>query len=112
MRNQKISILEGMIMSSNSRRDFTKKLASGIACVPITFLAVSSSRADTGPVVDENSAQAQSFNYKSISTDENQACYACELYQGGANEFGPCPLFAGHVVAAVGWCNAFVPVSQ
>ncbi len=42
---------------------------------------------------------------------ENQFCDNCILYTGpvGEDEWGPCALFPGKVVAAKGWCNVWAP---
>ena len=38
----------------------------------------------------------------------DQKCASCALYQGAAgSQAGGCPLFAGHWVAATGWCTAW-----
>lgn len=37
-----------------------------------------------------------------------QVCSNCALFGGAAGaEAGPCPLYAGHWVAAKGWCSAY-----
>ena len=38
-----------------------------------------------------------------------QDCAGCSLYQGTAGSAeGPCQIFAGKIVAAKGWCSAYV----
>ena len=43
---------------------------------------------------------------KHAATDN---CKSCQLFQGkGGDAYGACPLYAGKVVAANGWCSAWV----
>ncbi|MDO9071667.1 MAG: high-potential iron-sulfur protein [Rubrivivax sp.] len=52
------------------------------------------------------SSQADATKYK--THDASQTCANCALYTGVAGEAaGPCPLFAGQLVAAEGWCSAW-----
>ena len=73
------------------------------------------------PRVDENGGQAQGLAYRHDATtvdasvqtryQPGQQCSNCVLFQGGDDEWGPCPLFAGKQVKATGWCNAYAPRS-
>lgn len=77
--------------------------------------------ADSGTVasdgmakVDENGAQASGLGYKHDATTvqnsryaSGQQCSNCALWQGGDEEWGGCPLFAGKQVKATGWCSAY-----
>lgn len=71
------------------------------------------------PPVDTSSPQAVALGYVEDATttdtakfaryEAGQTCANCQLYQGAdGSESGPCPLFAGHAVAAAGWCNSWV----
>lgn len=70
-------------------------------------------------MLDESSPNAQSLAYvadnrrvdaarhPNFAPDQN--CANCALFQAPAGaEAGGCPLFAGHWVAAAGWCSAWV----
>ncbi len=73
--------------------------------------------AAAGSLVDEKDAQAVALGYVSVATKadktkypkyaEGQACANCALFQGGAAEQGPCPLFPGKQVASKAWCSAY-----
>jgi hypothetical protein len=66
--------------------------------------------------VDEDAPQAKALGYRhdAATVDktrfpnfvEGSHCANCALYQGG-EEWGPCTLFAGQLVAAGGWCSAW-----
>jgi hypothetical protein len=60
--------------------------------------------ANLGYVADATKADKAKFkNWK-----EGQLCNNCALYQGKASDpTAACPLFAGKVVAAKGWCSAY-----
>ena len=71
--------------------------------------------------VDENSAQAMGLGYRQDATTVDastqtryragQQCANCVLFQGGDAEWGGCPLFAGQMVSASGWCSAYSAAS-
>ena len=69
-------------------------------------------------MVDEKSPQAMALGYVADASRADakkypkyaagQACASCALYQGKPGELGgPCPLFAGKLVSAKGWCSAW-----
>lgn len=71
------------------------------------------------PLVEETAAQAIALGYVADHTRadkvkfpayvEGHQCSTCALYLGKAGDAeGPCPLFPGKHVAAVGWCNSWV----
>jgi len=87
--------------------------ASALAASRVAF----STQAAT-PLV-ESDAQAQTLGYKAdaVKADRvkfpkyapGQMCGNCQLYQGKpADSVGPCPLFQNRLVAAKGWCSAWV----
>lgn len=98
------------------RRGFGRICAGAAAAAVLLGRGTASVAADL-PHVDENSAQAKSLGYTSDASKVDKAKYAnfvagsqcsgCQLFQGGAAEWGPCPLFAGSAVSAKGWCSAF-----
>ena len=52
-------------------------------------------------------SRADTTRYKTHAAD--QACSGCALYGGKPGDAtGPCPLFAGRLVAGPGWCNGYV----
>lgn len=52
------------------------------------------------------SSQADATKYKTHAASQN--CSGCALYAGKPGEpSGPCPLFAGRLVSAQGWCSAW-----
>lgn len=69
--------------------------------------------------LSENDPTAQTLGYKADAAtvdtarypkyQAGQACANCQLYQGKPGDTsGPCPVFAGKLVAAKGWCSAYV----
>lgn len=71
--------------------------------------------------LDENSAQAMGLGYRQDATTVDastqtryragQQCSNCVLFQGSDAEWGGCPLFAGQMVKASGWCSAYSAAS-
>ena len=101
--------------NSIDRRGFGRVCA-GLAAVAVTGVGRVAQAADL-PHVDEAGPQAQALGYVHDATKADKAkfqafvagsnCAGCQLYQGGAAEWGACALFAGAAVAAAGWCSAF-----
>lgn len=71
------------------------------------------------PLVEETAAQAIALGYvadhtradkvKFKSYVDGHQCSTCALYLGKAGDTeGPCPLFPGKHVMAVGWCSSWV----
>ena len=68
--------------------------------------------------LDEKDPQAVALGYLHDATKVDKAkqpkwaagqlCSNCQLWQGGANPWGGCPLFGAKQVNAKGWCNAYV----
>lgn len=82
--------------------------------------------ADTSTMVklEESDPQAMSLGYKHDAANvdlekyprrgtpeaANQFCRNCVLYSGAeGDEWGPCSIFAGKLVAAGGWCATYAP---
>jgi hypothetical protein len=98
----------------NTRRNFI------ITLVPAAVALGTASRAMAQPAkVDENDAVAKGIGYKNDATKvdaakyptyaKGKACSNCQLYQGKAGEpWGACPIVGGKLVAAAGWCTAYV----
>ncbi len=69
--------------------------------------------------VDENDPAAKAIGFKHDATKVDAAkyptyakgkvCSNCQLYQGKAGDAqGPCPIVGMKLVAAGGWCTAYV----
>lgn len=69
--------------------------------------------------LSESDPQAQALGYKADASNADkskfpkyaagQMCSSCQLYQGKPSDAtGPCPLFPNKLVAAKGWCSAWV----
>jgi hypothetical protein len=67
--------------------------------------------------LSEDDPQARALHYRHDAANvehadyqEGQTCANCQLYTDpDAAEWGPCAAFAGRLVAAGGWCSAWVP---
>lgn len=81
--------------------------------------SAASATAAAMPLVEETAAQAVALGYVADNTRADKVkfksyvagnqCSMCALYLGKAGEAeGPCPLFPGKHVAAIGWCNSWV----
>ncbi|HET7774252.1 MAG TPA: high-potential iron-sulfur protein [Burkholderiaceae bacterium] len=93
-----------------------------IAVTPLAMAALwmrSESLAAAEPLLEESDPTARSLGYVSDATRTDrakypqwapgQACRSCQLFQGrpGAPQ-GACPIYAGKLVLATGWCSAYV----
>jgi len=96
-----------------ARRAFLLSSGAVLVCLP---LSVHVSHAQDAKKVDMNSQLAKSLNYhhdakqvKDPKRQEGQFCHNCQLFQSDKKTgWGPCSLFSGQLVAAEGWCNAWV----
>ena len=98
----------------NSRRQFILTL------VPATVALGTATAALAQAVkVDENDPAAKAIGYKHDATKVDAAkypswakgkiCSGCQLYAGKAGDAtGACPIVGGKLVAAGGWCTAWV----
>ena len=105
-------------MTSNtspaSRRRFFRITAVGLAAAPFATALLSGAAHAANPV-KESDPTATALGYtldaaKSTKrTDKAATCANCSLYSGktGAAD-GPCTIFQGNLVAAKGWCSAWV----
>ena len=100
--------------SGHARRRFLQ-LAIGAAAVPACTLAARRLRAQEK--VDPGSELAQDVNYVEDASaaaghpdyEEGEYCADCTLFHAEESaEWGPCDIFGGGLVAAQGWCTAFV----
>ncbi|HRY15076.1 MAG: high-potential iron-sulfur protein [Candidatus Competibacteraceae bacterium] len=98
----------------NSRRRFIKLTAIGLAAAPFAN-ALLNGTARAADMVSESDPQASALGYVADATksdkrtDTTAACHSCGLYTGKEGEAsGPCAIFQGKLVAANGWCTAWV----
>lgn len=95
-----------------SRRRFIRLTVAGASALPLAGLV---GTAHAQAKVDPNSPQAKALQYVADATkapmrkDPKAFCDNCQLYTGkpGAAE-GPCAALGGGLVAAKGWCTAWV----
>ena len=99
--------------SNESRRRFIRISVAGLGLAP--FAALRSRAAGAVDAVSESDPTAAALGYKvdaakaSNRRDNTAVCGNCSLYSGspGASD-GPCSVFGGKLVAAKGWCTAWV----
>jgi hypothetical protein len=95
------------------RRTF---LLSAAACAAV---ATAPARAQTAAKLEESDPQAIALGYKHDTTKvddkkfpkhaKDQRCDGCQFFTGKpAEAWGPCAIFGGKNVSAVGWCNSWV----
>jgi len=101
----------------SSRRQFLNRLAVASASLPIVVLLgdVRTARAEEVAKMDPEDPMAKALKYVEDATqfegrgDESAVCDNCIHYSGEAGaEWGPCALFQGKLVAAKGFCTAWV----
>jgi hypothetical protein len=106
------------LVSNIERRQFLKLSAAAAAgCFVVT---ARSAGAEDLPKVspDDPMAKAMRYTHDAASVDPatrgnpaaEQNCANCALIQGNdGDEWRPCQIFPGKVVAAAGWCSAWSP---
>jgi hypothetical protein len=110
-----------------SRRRFLLVGAGAVVAVPLgSMVAALPAYAQEMDKVDPANPQAKALGYvhdaSAVDTSKypkrageegaKQFCHNCNLYTGKeGEEWGPCQIFPGKLVAADGWCNAWVPKS-
>jgi len=104
--------------SAQARRRFLKLATAGVVVAP--FGGMLTMRRATGQErVSEDDELAQQLGYvEDASTvdpaawptyEEGQLCANCQLYEAAeGEEWGPCQIFGGQLVAAAGWCSAWI----
>jgi hypothetical protein len=99
-------------MTNKNRRVFMLQVAAGSTALMATHAMAQAK-------LDEKDPQAVALAYAADTTKVDakkypkhaaaQKCVNCQLYAGKpADAFGGCPLFGGKVVAANGWCSAYI----
>lgn len=100
-------------ITDTSRRSLLKKLAIGIALVPIVDLNIGQVFAADTPLVTADDPTAKALKYvdnasKATGAKPGSTCANCMLYQGAAGSTqGPCQIFVGKQVKAAGWCSSW-----
>jgi hypothetical protein len=104
--------------SDQARRRFLKLAAAGMAALPLCGAGLAR-RARAQEQVAEDDELAQQLGYKHDASEvdpnewpeyqEGHICANCQLYQGAeGDEWGPCEIFGGELVAAGGWCLSWI----
>lgn len=100
-----------------TRRHFLKLGVAGLVAVPAASIVMRPASAASR--LSENDPVAQAMSYKHVAADaaghakfaEGRTCDNCLLYKADAGTpgWGTCSVFPGKLVAAEGWCSAWVP---
>jgi len=104
--------------SAQARRRFLKLATAGVVVAPFGGMLVMRRAAGQERVsVDDELAQQLGYYEDASAVDaaawptyeEGQLCSNCQLYEGAeGEEWGPCQIFGGQLVAAAGWCSAWI----
>jgi hypothetical protein len=96
-----------------TRRLFMMHVAASVAAASAGARAWAE---DRKPLAEDD-PEAMKFGYVADATKVDarkypefkagDKCLKCQIYEDGPNNLGGCPIFAGKLVAANGWCNAF-----
>lgn len=96
----------------SSRRQFIIYSAAGLASLSVA------NQASAQAMVAETDPQAVGLGYKADVATVDKAkfakyvdgnnCANCQLYMSKSADAGTCGIFPGKLVAAKGWCNAWV----
>ena len=94
--------------ATTTRRQFIVTAAAALS-------AAAGHRALADDKLDPADPQAQAFGYAPVGADSerpshDQRCGGC-LHFNGEGEWGACNIFGARLVAAEGWCSAYVPRS-
>lgn len=106
----------GKWISRLTRRRFVKG-AGAAATVVTTGFGFQALADESLPRVDESDSMAKALNYVHDARTVDAAkrfsdrfCNNCVLYAGAEDdEWAPCSIFPGKVVAGAGWCSAWAP---
>jgi anaerobic selenocysteine-containing dehydrogenase len=91
-----------------SRRQFMRAAGAGAVAVSLAGLLRTPTAAADMPKLSLDDPSAKALAYTHESSTDGQLCNNCNFWQGGAAEWGGCPLFPGKAVAAKGWCKSWV----
>lgn len=105
-----------------SRRQLLRGAVTAAALIPVVQLGTRPAFANNQVSEDEPMAKALKYVHdidahpditrpdRSGVAGADQYCHNCGLYVG-EDEWGPCSIFQNRLVAAEGWCTAWVPRS-
>jgi anaerobic selenocysteine-containing dehydrogenase len=103
--------------ATKSRRNFLKLTVLGGAAATLGVGFVGSAAANEPVSEDDPAAKALNYKHDTKAVDgsafpnhtNEQLCSNCQLIQGAdGEEWRPCAVFPGKLVAADGWCSAWV----
>lgn len=103
--------------TDNHRRSFLKLALSSAAVLPLHNLIARASHAQEQemPKLEEDDPVAKGLNYhhdasavKDAKRQEDAFCHNCRFIQSEEGEWRPCSVFPGKLVAAEGWCSAWI----
>jgi High potential iron-sulfur protein len=105
-------------MSRQARRRFLKLAVAGAAAMPLCgTLRLRQAHAQEQVSPDDEMPKELGYVEDASQVDagawptyeEGQTCANCQLFRGQqGQETGPCDIFMGNLVAAAGWCSAWV----
>ena len=96
-----------------SRRQLLRRVALGVAFIPIAGVAVPTALGADLPLVTADDPIAKALKYvndasKATDAKPGSKCADCALYKGAVGAArGPCLLFPGKAVRATGWCRSW-----
>ena len=105
-------------VSRQARRRFLKLAIAGVTAPLCGGLMIRRARAQERVSEDDELAQELGYRHDASAVDpsewptfeEGQICANCQLSEGAeGEEWGPCQIFGGQLVAAAGWCQAWIP---
>ena len=104
--------------SRHARRRFLELATAGVAAAPFAgMLTIRRARSQEKMSEDDELAQQLGYKEDASAVDtaewpdyaEGHTCANCQLYEGAeGEEWGPCQIFGGQLVAAAGWCQGWV----
>ena len=99
------------MQKSISRRQACGQVVAGSVSLALALTPFKAALAQNK--VDPNGPLAQGLGYTEDASGAARAasdhsCATCLQFTGGSEAWGGCNIFAGDLVAANGWCSAFV----
>ncbi len=100
------------------RRHFLKLASGAVLAIPLANRVAHAE--DNKVAEDDPTAVALGYKHDATTVDTSvyparagedgakKVCKSCQLYMGGEEAWGACPIFAGKLVSANGWCNSWV----
>lgn len=102
-------------LRSPERRRLLKRLGVLVPLAAIGTAPCARGDAAAAPLLDAASPQAQAVKYvedaaRASGATPGSSCANCALYQGAVgSKQGPCQIFPGKEVKALGWCTSWAP---